>query len=162
MKREGETQLDFDPGALAADAGLTFIGRVVSPWTSRETCPKNMAAARETGRGAFIEIAAPYRPGLSGLSRFSHAILLAWFDRAARDLIVQAPRHAPEPRGVFALRSPVRPNPISLHVVRLLGVDETSGRIDIDAIDLLDGSPVVDIKPYFPSIDAVADATTGE
>ncbi|WP_157015932.1 tRNA (N6-threonylcarbamoyladenosine(37)-N6)-methyltransferase TrmO [Mesorhizobium xinjiangense] len=162
MRREGEIELDEDPGAFAADARLAFIGRVVSPWTSREDCPKNMAAAREARRGAFIEIAAPYRPGLAGLSRFSHAIVLTWFDRAARNLIVQTPRHASEPRGVFGLRSPVRPNPIGLHVVRLVGIDETSGRVEIDAIDVLDGTPVVDLKPYFPSIDAFADAATGE
>jgi tRNA (adenine37-N6)-methyltransferase len=59
---------------------------------------------------------------------------------------------------VFGLRSPLRPNPIALAVVRLLGIDAATGRIEIDAIDCLDGTPLLDIKPYLPSVDAVPDA----
>jgi tRNA (adenine37-N6)-methyltransferase len=159
--REGEIALEFDPADSTADASLVFIGRVRSPWVERADCPKNMAAARAAERPARIEIDPAYRRGLDGLSRFSHAVLLTWLDRASRDLIVQKPRHAETARGVFALRSPVRPNPIGLHVVRILGIDADSGTIEIDGIDVLDLTPVVDLKPYFASNDAVPDAVDG-
>ncbi|MER2536304.1 MAG: tRNA (N6-threonylcarbamoyladenosine(37)-N6)-methyltransferase TrmO [Rhizobiaceae bacterium] len=158
-RRDGEVALPFDPARIAPDAHLVFIGKIRSPWTRREDCPKNMAAARETGGPAGIEIDAPYREGLAGLAGFSHVVLLSWLDRSARNLIVQKPRHASEPKGVFALRSPVRPNPVGLHVVRLLAVDEAAGTLSLEAIDVLDGTPLVDIKPYFASADAMPDAT---
>jgi tRNA-Thr(GGU) m(6)t(6)A37 methyltransferase TsaA len=156
--REGETALPFDPADRAGDGRVMFIGRVRSPWQSRGDCPKNMAAARETGHTAKVEIGEPFRAGLSGLEPGSHVILLSWFDRAQRNLIVQKPRHATEAKGVFALRSPVRPNPIGLHVARLVALDIDAGLLTLDAIDLLDGTPVIDIKPYFASIDAFPEA----
>ena len=159
-RRDGEVALAFDPAQRANDAGLVFIGRVRSPWTSRQECPRNLTAAREAGHPARIEIDADYRAGLFGLEGTSHVILLTWLDHARRDLIVQNPRNAGKRRGVFALRSPVRPNPIGLHVVRLAGLDAAAGLLEIDAIDVLDGTPVIDVKPYFAGIDAVPDATT--
>jgi len=159
--REGEVPLPFDPALSAADAHVVFVGRVASPWRERAECPKNMRAAREAGRPAAILIEPPYRPGLEGLARFSHAILLTWLDRSARNLIVQKPRHAETARGVFALRSPARPNPVGLHIVRILGVDGAAGRVEIDGIDVLDSTPVIDLKPYFASNDAVPGAIDG-
>ena len=157
--RDGETRLLADPAEMPADAHLVFIGRVRSPWTTREDCPKNMAAAREKGGGATVEIDPRFRLGLDGIEAFSHVALLTWLDRSPRDLIVQKPRHAETAKGVFALRSPVRPNPIGLHVARLLELDAANGRLLLDAIDVLDGTPVLDLKPYLPSIDAFPDAT---
>lgn len=158
MQRDGELALPFDPAVEAKDARLTFIGSVSSAWKERADCPKNMAAARQTGEPASIRLVGDFRAGLAGLAGFSHAIVLTWFDRAQRNLIVQKPRHATETKGVFALRSPVRPNPIGLHVVRLVDVDVETGLVRIDAIDALDGTPVLDLKPYFASIDAFAEA----
>ena len=160
-QRDGEIALSFDPGTRA-DAALTFIGKVESPWTERSACPKNMAAARQTGRPARLLVDEAYRPGLMGLERSSHAIVLTWLDRATRDLIVQKPRHAEHASGVFALRSPARPNPIGLHVCRIVGIDHANGVVDLDAIDVLDGTPLVDIKPYFASTDSVPDAVRAE
>lgn len=156
--RDGESALPFDPAESAADARLLFIGIVHSPWATREDCPKNLNAARALGKAASVEIAPPFRPGLRGLEGASHVILLSWFDRAQRNLIVQKPRHVSVTKGVFALRSPVRPNPIGLHVVALTGLDIDAGILAIDAIDLLDGTPIVDVKPYFASTDACPDA----
>ena len=117
-----------------------------------------MAAARQTGRGATIEIEAQFRPGLAGLASASHIILLSWLHHAPRNLIVQKPRHAADPKGVFALRSPARPNPVGLHVAQLLDLDVEAGTLAIDAIDVLDGTPLIDLKPYFASIDAFPEA----
>jgi len=110
--RDGEEALETDPATMPPDDHVIFIGRIQSPWTSRETCPKNMHAARETGRTAALVVAPPYRKGLTGLERASHVVILSWLDRSERNLIIQKPRHAAETLGVFALRSPVRPNPV--------------------------------------------------
>lgn len=157
--RPGEIALPFDPASQAGDAHLVFIGRIRTAWTSRTDAPKNPREARERGLPARLELDAAYRAGLEGLERFSHAIVLYWMHETRRDLIVQAPRHATEPRGVFSLRSPLRPNPIALAVVRLLAIDARAGSIEIDAIDCLDGTPLIDVKPYLPSVDSVPDAT---
>lgn len=158
--RPGEVKLETDPATMPGDAHLVFIGRLHSPWKERGSCPKNLREARERSAAEnlpspWLEIDPTWRPGLAGLASVGHIVVLAWFDRARRDLIVQSPRHASEPRGVFALRSPVRPNPIALEIVAVVGVDATAGRIDIDATDLLDGTPIIDIKPHLASIDAV-------
>lgn len=156
--REGEVRLERDPAKTPPDAGIVFIGRIASPWRRREDCPKNMAAAREKGGGASVVVDEPYREGLLGLDAYSHAVLLTWLHHAPRDLIVQKPRHAKCASGTFALRSPARPNPVGLHVVRLLAVDVATGTVELKAIDVLDGTPVIDIKPYFASADSVPDA----
>lgn len=158
-RRDGEIELAQDPAQHAADAHLVFIGTVRSPWTRREDCPKNMREARERGGGATVEIAPAFRPGLKGLAAASHVAVLTWLHHAQRNLIVQKPRHATESKGVFALRSPVRPNPVGLHVARLLSVDAETGTLTLEAIDTLDGTPVIDIKPYFASTDAAPEAT---
>ncbi len=158
-KREGEQLMEADPSEMAPDGHVVFIGHIVSPWTSREECPKNMRQARETQRKATVLIGEPYRPGLQNLDRASHVVILSWLHDAPRNLIVQKPRHAAEPKGVFSLRSPARPNPIGLHVAKLVALDIEAGRVEIDAVDVLDGTPVIDIKPYYASVDAFPEAT---
>ena len=158
-KREGEQELGFDPAALAGDGHVVFIGHIGSPWTTREDCPKNMKAARELGLPATVAIDEPYRRGLAGLERASHVVILTWLHRPAATLIVQKPRHAATASGVFALRSPARPNPIGLHIARLVSADIDSGRLALEAIDAIDGTPVIDVKPYFASVDSVPEAT---
>jgi tRNA-Thr(GGU) m(6)t(6)A37 methyltransferase TsaA len=158
--RDTEREMAFDPAATPGNGHIVFIGRVRSPWRERGDCPKNMRAALETGQRASLVLDQPYREGLLGLASYSHAHVLTWLDRAPRNLIVQKPRHAPEAKGVFALRSPIRPNPAGLHTVRLLAIDPESGVIELEAIDALDGTPIIDIKPYFPSVDSIPDATT--
>ncbi|MGY6709530.1 MAG: tRNA (N6-threonylcarbamoyladenosine(37)-N6)-methyltransferase TrmO [Rhizobiaceae bacterium] len=156
-QREGEIALPFDPGTTG-DAAIVFIGLVCSAWRERADCPKNMVAAREAQQTATLRIREPYRQGLEGLERASHAIVLTWLDRSARNLIVQKPRHADMPSGVFSLRSPARPNPIGVHVCRVLGVDRRNGIVELDAIDVLDETPLLDIKPYFASTDSFPEA----
>ncbi len=103
-----------------------------------------------------------YVPGLRGLHEGQAVWLVLWFDRSRRDLIVQAPRHADGPRGIFALRSPVRPNPIAIEAVRITGIDHATGRFTVDATDALDGTPVLDIKPWLDTIDIPPEDDAGE
>lgn len=160
-QREGEIVLADDPANLPPDGHVVFIGRIRSPWAVREECPKNMRQAREKGGEAVIHIDEPYRPGLVGLAGVTHLIVLAWLDRAPRNLIVQKPRHAETAKGVFAMRSPIRPNPVGLHIARVISFDIDEGRVVLDAIDVLDGTPVIDLKPYIPQVDAFAGAEFG-
>ncbi len=148
--RPGEVSIDLPP---ATDAGLRFIGRIRTPWPTPADCPKNSRERRETGT---IELDPRYAQGLKDLELFSHVILLYWLDRGRQDLIVQKPSHLTEPRGVFALRSPVRPNPIGMAVVELIEVAGT--RLTVRDIDCADGTPLLDIKPYFATTDSVPDA----
>ncbi len=157
-QRDGEVRLPFDPATSPPDAGVIFIGAVQSPWKKREDCPKNLRQAREREEAAYLIIDEPYRPALAGLEAGQYLHILSWLDRAPRDLVAQRPRHADTARGTFALRSPVRPNPIGLHTIKIVSIDLDAGQIGIDAIDLLDGTPLLDLKPYFSSIDAFPEA----
>ncbi|WP_091924799.1 tRNA (N6-threonylcarbamoyladenosine(37)-N6)-methyltransferase TrmO [Methylobacterium sp. yr668] len=159
-----DTGLDADefgtrPGeegaALPAtfDAGLHFIGRLRTPWQARSDCPKNGLQADGI---CTVEVDPAYAPGLRNVTGCTHLILLYWMDRATRGLVIQRPRHADGPRGTFSLRSPARPNPIALSVVELLGRDGDTLRVR--GLDCLDGTPLLDIKPYFASTDARPDA----
>jgi tRNA (adenine37-N6)-methyltransferase len=156
--RAGEIALAVDPALLSGDAHAVFIGSIRTAWKTRKDCPKNPREARERGEPAALEIDPAFRAGMTGLEKFSHVIVLYWMHEARRDLIVLNPAHADMPRGVFALRAPVRPNPIALSVVRLVSMNMAAGRIEIDAIDCVDGTPLLDIKPYLPSVDAVPSA----
>ncbi|MDP4022195.1 tRNA (N6-threonylcarbamoyladenosine(37)-N6)-methyltransferase TrmO [Methylobacterium sp. NEAU 140] len=155
----GDHTFGLRPGEEAAalperfDAGLHFIGRLRTPWIDRAACPKN-----GLGSDAVCTVAVdpPYAPALRNVTGCTHLILLYWMAHATRGLVVQRPRHADGPRGTFSLRSPARPNPIALSVVELLGRDGDTLRVR--GLDCLDGTPLLDIKPYFASTDARPDA----
>ncbi len=152
-QREGEVAVALPE---KFDASLYFIGRIRTPWRRREECPKN---ARESDAECTIVLDPRWADGLKGLASASHIIVLYWMDKARRDLVLQAPRHYREQRGTFALRSPVRPNPIALSVARLVRIE--ANRLTVVGIDCLDDTPLLDIKPYFASTDAVPDAVVG-
>jgi tRNA-Thr(GGU) m(6)t(6)A37 methyltransferase TsaA len=161
--RPGEVALAADPGTSAPDAGLVFIGRAGTPWRSRADCPKNMREARERaaadGALAFrLALDAPFRPGLADLSAGAILHVFLWMHEARRDLIVQAPRHRDGSAGVFSLRSPVRPNPIGLSTVRVRDIDAGAGLLAVDALDCLDGTPILDLKPWIGTVDVPPDA----
>jgi tRNA-Thr(GGU) m(6)t(6)A37 methyltransferase TsaA len=148
--RPGEVAIEL-PAAF--DAGLYFIGRIRTPFETRADCPKNVS---ETDAVARVELDPRFAAGLRDLGLYSHAILLYWMDKARRDLIEQVPAHLGRARGTFALRSPVRPNPIALAVVEILGIEKTT--VTVRGVDCIDGTPLLDIKPYFASIDSVPGA----
>lgn len=156
--REGEVRSLRDPALENGDAHVVFIGRIRSPWHERSECPKNMRQAREKTSGACqLEIDEAWRPGLAGLAAGDHLHILYWMHQARRDIVLQKPRHRETPAGVFSLRSPVRPNPVAMALVRITSIDPATGIIGIDATDALDRTPLVDIKPYLPSIDHLSD-----
>lgn len=150
---------DIRPGEMAVplpqdfDASVYFIGRIRTPWQRREDCPKN---ARESGEVCTVKLDPRFEPALKDIGTCSHLILLYWMDKVRRDLVIQVPRHYGKARGTFSLRSPVRPNPIALSVVRLNKVDGTA--LSVTGLDCLDNTPLLDIKPYFASVDSVPDA----
>jgi tRNA-Thr(GGU) m(6)t(6)A37 methyltransferase TsaA len=151
--REGETAIALPE---RYDASLYFVGRIRTPWTRREQCPKN---ARESDAVCTVVVDQRWAQALTGVESCSHLVLLYWMNRSRRDLVLQVPRHYGTARGTFALRSPARPNPIAMSVVRLVGVAGT--RLSVVGLDCLDDTPLLDIKPYFASTDAVADAVVG-
>ena len=149
--RPGEIAIDL-PDSF--DAHVHFIGRIRTPWAALEDCPKN--SRRRSDVVATIELDPRYAQGLKDIGLCSHLIVLYWLHLSRRDLIHQMPSHVSEPRGVFALRSPVRPNPIGLSVVELVGTE--GPRLRVRNLDCVDGTPVIDIKPYFASTDSFPEA----
>lgn len=118
--------------------------------------------------GLRLEIDREYRPGLRGLNGFSHLNVFWWchkFDDDALRKTVECDRpyrKSPPRMGVFATRSPLRPNPIALSVVSLLGIDHAAGLVRIPWIDADDGTPIVDLKPYHPSVERVRNVSVPE
>ncbi len=151
--REGEVAVALPE---SADAGVYFIGRIRTPWTRRAQCPKN---ARESDAVCTIEVDPRFAPGLQGIESCSHLLVLYWMDKSRRDLVLQAPRHYGDLHGTFSMRSPARPNPIAASVVALREV--SGSRLAVVGLDCLDGTPLIDIKPYFASTDSVPDAVVG-
>lgn len=153
--RPGEMSLGFDPAAGDGPT-VAFIGRIRSPW-SQGNCPKNIGRARESGEGARIELAPGYAPALLGLEVGQPVIVLYWMHQSRRDLVRQCPPHTGGCRGTFALRSPLRPNPVTMSTVLITELDEAEGVIGVDAIDCFDGTPVIDIKPWLETVDLPPD-----
>ena len=151
--REGEVTVDL-PAAF--DAGLYFIGRIRTPWKERKDCPKN---ARESDAVCTVELDPLWVPGLKEVETCSHLVLLYWMDKAPRNLVRQVPGDYGVQRGTFALRSPARPNPIAMSVVKLNDID--GNQLNVVGLDCLDGTPLIDIKPYFASTDSAPDAIVG-
>jgi tRNA-Thr(GGU) m(6)t(6)A37 methyltransferase TsaA len=151
--RDGEIAVELPKDF---DASLYFIGCIRTPWKTRDECPKN---ARESEAICTLEVDPRWAPGLAGVESCTNLVVLYWMNRSRRDLVVQVPRHYGVGRGTFALRSPARPNPIAMSVVRLIGVE--GGKVSVVGLDCLDGTPLLDIKPYFASTDAVPDAVVG-
>lgn len=138
---------------------LRIVGHARTPWRRREDAPHQPSAARDAV--ASIEIEPGYRAALADLASFSRIWVIFLFHRssgfAAR---VRPPRGGPR-RGVFATRAPNRPSQLGLSCVEVIGVDVESGVVDVRGLDALDGTPVLDLKPYLPVVDAWPEAGHG-
>jgi tRNA-Thr(GGU) m(6)t(6)A37 methyltransferase TsaA len=133
------------------------IGFVRSPHQTARGTP--IQPSRASGIEGTVEVAEEYVEGLADLDGFSHIILICHLHKAAGFKLKVVPYLDTELRGLFATRAPSRPNPIGLSVVRLLGID---GRVlRIEGVDLLDGTPVLDIKPYVCDFDDRTDVRCG-
>lgn len=125
-----------------ADARLVFIGRIRTPFQSRDQCPRQ---GKPDGPLCRVEVDAPWQPALKGLDRYNRVELLYWMHQARRDLILQSPKSDGATTGTFALRSPVRPNPIATSLCELVAVEE--GALLVRGLDCVDGTPLLDLKP---------------
>ena len=133
------------------------IGFIKTPFKTIEGMPIQPAGARSI-RGS-IEIKPEFSEGLKDLDGFSHIILLYHFHRTRKTQLIVRPFMDSQPRGVFSTRAPNRPNPIGLSIVKLIGIEGNT--LHIENVDTLDGTPLLDIKPYVPKFDAPEGVRTG-
>jgi tRNA-Thr(GGU) m(6)t(6)A37 methyltransferase TsaA len=132
---------------------LRPIGIVRSNLKGREDCPHQ---GWEGAPDAWLEIAPAFTDGLDGVTPGCELVLLTWLHEARRNVLRVHPRGNPENplRGVFATRSPDRPNPVGLHRVEVMEV-EKRGRLRVRPLEALDGTPIIDIKPVLPKAEEV-------
>ena len=126
-----------------SDAALTYIGRIHTPWQTRKECPRQ--GASEDGPVCELEIFEPWGAALEGVEELERIQVLYWLHEARRDLVKQSPGNTGMTKGTFAIRSPVRPNPIGISVVTL--VARNGNRLQVRGLDCLDGTPLLDLKP---------------
>src|SRR5260370_9080037 len=136
------------PGELAialparADAEVYFIGRLRTRWTDRLECPRQ---GRADGPTCCIEVFAPWDQGLDSIAEFERLEVLYWLHESRRDLAMQSPRSDGQARGVFSLRTPVRPNPIATSIVQLVKVEGPV--LYVRGSACLAAPPLIDLKP---------------
>ena len=133
---------------MSTDVLMRPIGFVASPYSNTGQVPKGFGAQHDAE--GTLEILPEYELGLTDIEGFSHLYLIWVFDRSDHYELLGTPPTDTRPHGVFATRSPRRPNPIGLTVVRLVGRD--GPRLQVVGLDMLDGTPIFDIKPYLSSI----------
>lgn len=136
---------------------MEAIGTIYTPYLSKQDCPiQPQYAAGAAGRVVLLP---QYAEGLKDIESFSHIYLLYLFDRSG-EIILARPTFLDEtPHGIYASRHPCRPNSIGLSIVRLLGREGAT--LMVEGVDMLNETPLLDIKPYIPQYDAIADANPG-
>ncbi len=132
------------------------IGVIHSPFTEKEQTP--IQSARSQARGS-IELSQEYARGLDGIAGFSYIFLFYVLHRSGQYLLRVKPFLDDKEHGLFATRYPARPNPLGFSIVRLL--DVRGNILDVEGLDVLDGTPLLDIKPYVPEFDERDDAQCG-
>jgi tRNA-Thr(GGU) m(6)t(6)A37 methyltransferase TsaA len=140
--RPGEVKVELP---ASSDAEVLFIGTIRTPWHTRRECPKR---GNLDGPVCSIVVDERWRAALTGLADYRRVQVLYWMHQARRDLVLQTPSNGTT-TGTFALRSPVRPNPIASSIVELVGIDGTT--LQVRGLDCLDGTPLLDLKPEYPS-----------
>lgn len=129
---------------------LNQIGVIKSPYKNRANIPRQGRLSEETSEIIVFE---DYTDGLESIERYEYLLVLYWLDKAERDRLKATPPGDSKERGVFSIRSPARPNPIALCLVKILKIEGNS--IFVKWLDALDGSPLLDIKPFVKGIDCV-------
>ncbi len=138
--RPGESAVDLP---AAGDVSLYFVGRLRTPWKERRECPRQGDLV--DGPLCRVEVDPRWRAALKGIGGHAHLQILYWMHLARRDLVEQSPRSNGETSGSFALRSPIRPNPVSSSLVSLVEAHED--HLIVRGLDCVDGTPLIDIKP---------------
>ena len=146
-----------EQGACAASFTIIPIGLIHTPFKSATGTPIQGTAS--DGAQGVVELLPELISGLKDLSEFERIWLIYLLDRASPMQLVVRPYMDTEERGVFSTRSPARPNPIGISAVRLLGVEEN--RLLIGDVDMLDLTPLLDIKPYVPAFDSFEKSRAG-
>ena len=144
MVRESEirtNEVAVDP-PKPNQAGLVYIGRIRTPWTSRLETPRQ---GRQDGPVCRLEIFEPWVPALQGLDLYKTLEVIYWLHLSRRDLVLQSPKNDGLARGTFSLRSPVRPNPLGTSMVKLVGIEGST--VFVRGLDCLDETPLIDLKP---------------
>ncbi len=137
--RSGEVTVDLP---AQTDAGVYFIGVIHTPWARREDCPHR---GRRDGPVCTIEVDPRWREALTGIEEHPRLQVLYWMHLSRRDLVLQRPRRNGLLIGTFALRSPVRPNPIASSVVDLVGIEGIM--LSVRGLDCVDGTRLIDLRP---------------
>jgi tRNA (adenine37-N6)-methyltransferase len=136
---------------------LTAIGVIHTPWNEKKEVPIQSSRSNAIG---IVEVFAPYLDGLDGIDEFSHIYLLYGFHRSEPPVSLKVrPFLDDQLHGVFATRFPSRPNPLGLSVVRL--TERRGSMLSFQGADMLDGTPLLDIKPYIPEFDIFSVDKTG-
>jgi tRNA-Thr(GGU) m(6)t(6)A37 methyltransferase TsaA len=144
---------ELRPGEIAValpasgDESVYFIGVIHTPWKTRGECPKG---SKTDGPICTIVIDERWQPALTGLAGHRRIQVLYWMHLARRDLVLQTPFRTGTTTGTFALRSPIRPNPIASSFVELLSVEGRT--LQVRGLDCLDGTPLIDLKPDHAAI----------
>lgn len=152
--RESEVAVDFPPHT---DARLVFIGRINTPWTSRLECPRQ---GRHDGPACEIELFEPWAAALDGIEAYERIEVLYWLHESRRDLVRQSPANDGNARGTFALRTPVRPNPIGTSIATLL--ERKGNKLLVRGLDCLEGTPLLDLKPDRTLFTPIAPSQPGD
>ncbi len=150
-------EVEVGKNAMSEPISMTSIGVIHSEHQDPAATPIQPAFAE--GSQGSIELFPEYVEGLAGLEGFSHVILLYLLHKAGKPMLTVTPFLDDQPKGVFATRSPKRPNGIGLSIVRLMSIEGTS--LNVENLDILDGTPLLDIKPYVPRFDYVEGAYGG-
>ena len=136
---------------------LTSIGTIHTPFKRKEGMP--IQTTGSAGTKGNIILKRKYAEGLLDLDKFSHIYLVYCFHKSRGYNLQVIPFLDDKPHGVFATRAPKRPNPIGISVVRLISIEDN--RLEIENVDMLDGTPLLDIKPYIPEFDIHLSARSG-
>lgn len=159
MVRENEIR-DFEvavPLPDSTDAGLLFVGRIHTPWTLRLEAPRQ---GRLDGPLCRIEVFEPWAMALNGLQLYERIEVIYWLHLSRRDLVMQSPANNGVTYGTFALRTPVRPNPIGTSIARLIGIEGAT--VLVRGLDCLDGTPLLDLKPDRTLFTPIAPPQSGD
>lgn len=130
------------------DIKLEPIGIIRSPYTNKNNSPRQGRYSNET---SVLTVYKKYMDGIEGIDLHGHYMIFYWQDHAVRNQLKVVPHGKTEKRGVFSTRAPVRPNPIGFCLVEVVNIEDN--QITVRWLDAWDGSPLLDIKPYWQEID---------